>query len=282
VSAPSPDQPTIRLVDGTGCGCAPRSADRAVRCSSSPGWGQPGPCRAVRAGADRPRRAGHQLRRPRRRAVHGLPVAAADARRGADRGPDAAGARLRPGRRAGHLPRRRHSPAAGLAGAAPGTAAGAGRHRARSRRRARVAADAAGAGDAAALLPARLLPAHRRVDLRRRGAPRPGRAAGWLGRAVRRATLDPRLPRPALCDQRVDQPAVARQAAAADPGAGRGRRPDRAAGQRTHLACRIPHARLHVVRGGGHLFLLERLAALVAGYLRGGELQADGAGAGAG
>jgi hypothetical protein len=36
------------------------------------------------------------------------------------------------------------------------------------------------------------------------------------------------------------------------------------------LARCIPHARLHIVRGGGHLFLLERpaqLAAVVADYL---------------
>jgi pimeloyl-ACP methyl ester carboxylesterase len=34
----------------------------------------------------------------------------------------------------------------------------------------------------------------------------------------------------------------------------------------------IPNARLHVVRGGGHLFLLEhpaRMAAMVADYLKG-------------
>ena len=45
------------------------------------------------------------------------------------------------------------------------------------------------------------------------------------------------------------------------------------------LARRIPCARLHVVPGGGHLFLLERpaeLAALVADYLRGAELHKDG------
>jgi hypothetical protein len=42
------------------------------------------------------------------------------------------------------------------------------------------------------------------------------------------------------------------------------------------LARRIPNARLHVVRGGGHLFLLKRparIAALVAGFL---ELAAEG------
>jgi poly(3-hydroxyalkanoate) depolymerase len=45
------------------------------------------------------------------------------------------------------------------------------------------------------------------------------------------------------------------------------------------LARCIPHARLHVVRGGGHLFLLERparIAALVAGFLEaeeGGDLR---------
>ena len=46
------------------------------------------------------------------------------------------------------------------------------------------------------------------------------------------------------------------------------------------LARRIPCARLHVVPGGGHLFLLERpaeLTALVADYLRGAELHKDGA-----
>ena len=38
------------------------------------------------------------------------------------------------------------------------------------------------------------------------------------------------------------------------------------------LARCIPNARLHVVRGGGHLFLLEqpaRMAAMVADYLKG-------------
>jgi poly(3-hydroxyoctanoate) depolymerase len=40
------------------------------------------------------------------------------------------------------------------------------------------------------------------------------------------------------------------------------------------LACRMPHARLHVVRGGGHLFLLERpaeTAEIVAEFLSGPE-----------
>jgi poly(3-hydroxyoctanoate) depolymerase len=40
------------------------------------------------------------------------------------------------------------------------------------------------------------------------------------------------------------------------------------------LACRMPHARLHVVRGGGHLFLLERpaeMAEIVAEFLSGPE-----------
>src|SRR4029453_1348854 len=88
-------------------------------------------------------------------------------------------------------------------------------------------------GPAAALLPAAPLPAHRRAHLRRCGAPRPGRTAPRLGRAVHRTALGLGLRRPALRDQWLDQPAVAADAAAADPGAGRRRRPDRPAGQRT-------------------------------------------------
>jgi predicted alpha/beta-fold hydrolase len=44
------------------------------------------------------------------------------------------------------------------------------------------------------------------------------------------------------------------------------------------LAWRIPQARLHVVRGGGHLFLLERpadVAALVADFLDADFLDAE-------
>ena len=56
---------------------------------------------------------------------------------------------------------------------------------------------------------------------------------GSLARFVERPSMRG-LPRPAVRDQRVDQPAVAAEAAAADARAGRRRRPDRPAAQRTH------------------------------------------------
>jgi pimeloyl-ACP methyl ester carboxylesterase len=133
---------------------------------------------------------------------------------------------------------------------------------------------------------------YRRVagqHLRRRGPPGPGRTAARLGGALRRTALDPWLPRPDLRHQRLDQPAVAAPAAAAHPGARRRRRPRRALINGHILARRIPRARLEIIRGGGHLFMLERpaeVAALVADFLSvdsGADADAGlGAGAGAG
>jgi pimeloyl-ACP methyl ester carboxylesterase len=68
----------------------------------------------------------------------------------------------------------------------------------------------------------------------------------------------------------VDEHGLAVGSAAADVCGVRRRPSDRPAGQRAILAGWIADARLRVVSGGGHLFLLERpaqIAALLARFL---------------
>ena len=71
---------------------------------------------------------------------------------------------------------------------------------------------------------------------------------------------------------RLDQPALAAQTATAHARPQRRRQPIVPLVNGRILARRIPDARLHVVRGGGHLFLLERpaeTADLVTQFLHG-------------
>jgi pimeloyl-ACP methyl ester carboxylesterase len=66
--------------------------------------------------------------------------------------------------------------------------------------------------------------------------------------SVRGTALGSRVPRPAVRHRRLDQPALAAQAPATDARAGRRRRPDRPATQRTHP--RPPHSRRPPARRG--------------------------------
>ena len=103
---------------------------------------------------------------------------------------------------------------------------------------------------------------------------RTAREPGVAGRARRRAPAAPalaaRLRLPALRGRRLVEPAVAAPRVAADARrVGRGR-PERPAAQRPHARRAPPDARLHVVRGGGHLFLLdepERAAPAIRAFL---------------
>ena len=137
------------------------------------------------------------------------------------------------------------------------------RDRAGARRRARLTAGALGVGHPAALLPARLLPPHRRGCLRGRGPPRPGRAAARLGGPVHASAERARLrrlrctPSPAgracpgcaaCASRRSSWPATTIRSCPVVNGRILGRL--------------IRDARVQVISGGGHLFVLEQPAAI--------------------
>jgi hypothetical protein len=70
------------------------------------------------------------------------------------------------------------------------------------------------------------------------------------------------------------RPALAVAAAPTHPRARRRRRPDRSRDQRTHPQPAHPTGPAEIIRGGGHLFLLERPtehAARIAAFLTAGE-----------
>ena len=132
MSAPSPDQPTIRFVDVDGVrlrtsvrgtGAAAAADHRARR--------QPGPGRAVRAELTTRGVQTISFDAPGVGQSTAVPAAATDARRRPHRGAAAGRARLRPGRRARRLARRRHRPAARPPGTTAGPPARARRHRPR-------------------------------------------------------------------------------------------------------------------------------------------------------
>ena len=128
----------------------------------------------------------------------------------------------------------------------------------------RVAAGAAGAGHPPPLLP--VADYYRRVAGLIYGGPARTDPDALLHGSMARFTQppEPAAAISASCTRSAGwtgMPWLCR-AAAADARADRRRRPDRPGAQRPHPGHLIPDADLHVVPGGGHLFVLENPAAV--------------------
>ena len=260
------DEAVIRFldVDGVRLRVSIRGTGSAVADHHRPRR-QPGAGRTVRTGDHRPRHPGDRLRRTRGRRIHRLPVAAADARHRPDRRTAARRAWAPTGRRPRGVPGRGHRPAARPPGTRTGSAGS-------------CWPPPGPASSGWAAFPAHHAPCSRWPPAAATQSPDYYRRVA--GRPVRRRR---RAPTPTLCctarsPGSPKHPACAAISASstrsasgpAIPWLRRLRQPTLVlAGDDDPiipalngriLAHFIPDARLHVVPGGGHLFLLERPA----------------------